>query len=433
MNVLVYAPGQKNIIPPAKQLTSAAYTLHFEKYDTTKRFDDFDGVILFQGTFEDVKKSRSYSYVDGGSFIELNYDKDQLDRRSRELRLLFDKGGFACFVLCEPFYDGDGGEWRYTDLVKLYLTENYLYRHNFDTRQSPIIPRLSEFKSFIDRFGAAETWFDPIGGWKPRVIAPAGSNLVGIILGRQIFCVPAQLPIEVVGRIRESNPDTKEFFELLAEAVVSVFKKQVLELPDWVDAYRFAEERGAITQREKLNETLTALEEEIASFRRFKWILVVSGDELVDAVKHVLEVGFGFKVNVNEQYREDAAIVDDTGRPIVLIEVTGVNGGVERNKVGQADYHRERAELPATFPSILIVNTNIKKARSLDDKDQAVAPEQVKHAKKIDVLIVRTLDLLQLLALYQRGAIKQDQVLELLKTSTGWLRVTDEAWEILAE
>src|SRR2546427_4339491 len=104
---------------------------------------------------------------------------------------------------------------------------------------------------------------------------------------------------------------------------------------------------------------------------------------------------------------------------------------VSREHVNQADSHRERAGLDATFPSILIINTSIKNGRSLEEKDQPVAPEQVKHAKHLGILVLRTLDLLRLLGVYKRGTITRDEVLRLLATVSGWLRVTDERAEIV--
>jgi len=430
LQIMVYGARQKGIVAPSRQLSSRNYVLHFEDYDTSKRFDEFDGVIVFQGTFEHVERARRSPYMDGPIY-RLRYDKDELDRRTRETQQLLGKKGFVCFVLCEPFFDGDDADWRRTDLVKLYVIEDYVYRRNFDDRVSPVTPRLSEFKRFLERFGAANAWFDPSHKVNLRRIATVGDNLVGMIIGQQMFFVPAQLPVAKPGKSQDTHPDTKEFFELLADAVVSVVKKQVLELPGWIDAYRFDKERAAFTRQTELAQAMDAIAAEIDAFRQFKWVLVRTGDELVDAVKHVLEAGFGFNVEVDEQYREDATILGDDGKPMVLVELTGVNAGVQREKVGQADYHRERAGVPETFPYILIVNTNIKNARSLEEKDQPVANEQVRHAKKLNVLVLRTLDLLRLLSLYQRGKASKSDLLRLLTTGAGWLKVGDEGWEVV--
>lgn len=427
LRIMVYAAWQKGIVAPSKELSRPNYVLCFEDLKTPKRFDEYDGVIVFQGTFEQFNV--------GSTIAELVvFDKDELDKRMREFNLLVDGGGFTCFILCEPFYEGDEyNDWRATDLVKRVLSDDFLFRANFPSRVSPVTPKLSEFKSFIERFGAAHSWFDPMGSWERRPIAMVGTHLVGMTVGRHIFCIPAQLPIAKRGKVPEANPDTEEFFELLADAVVSVVKKQAVALPAWVDGYQFDEERTLLEQRAALAEQLASLDSKVDAFKRFKWILVRAGDDLVDSVKHVLEAGFGFKVEVDEQYREDAKIVGEDGKPVVLLEITGVNAGVQRDKVGQADYHRERAGLAETFPSVLIVNANIKKARSLEEKDQPVASDQVRHAKKLGVLILRTLDLLRLLVLHQRGAVSKADVERLLTTESGWLKITDAGCEVMVD
>ena len=115
---------------------------------------------------------------------------------------------------------------------------------------------------------------------------------------------------------------------------------------------------------------------------------------------------------------------------IALVEVKGTSrGGVQREHVNQADSHRERAKLAASFPSILIINTNLK-ASTLGEKDQAVASEQVQHAARNNVLILRTLDLLNLIALRLAGQIDVQRVTAILTGSAGWLVVTTGGIEL---
>lgn len=132
-----------------------------------------------------------------------------------------------------------------------------------------------------------------------------------------------------------------------------------------------------------------------------------------------------------DEYREDLKILDDKSAPLVFCEVKGVNRGVKREHVNQADSHRERADLPATFPALLILNTHIKNARDLEEKDKDVPMEQVVHAKKNNVLILRTLDLLRLLCLKLQQNIPKEVIIDLFIQSSGWLRVTEEKWTIV--
>ncbi len=428
LHILVYGAEQKRVVAPGRELSDRNYTLHFEPFDTLKRFYEFDGVILFQGTFEKIAFTNSRWTAE--QLIQFEYDKNELDKRIKELNLLFDRRGFACFLLCEPFIDEDsaGRDLSGTDLVKYFLRGDHFYRHNFDTRVPNVRAVLSEFKPFLDLFGAANTWFEALGGWKPKRIAMVADRLVGMTVGPQLFCVPVLIPeaIPIPDKVPGPHPATKEFFTLLAGGLVAVVRKLAVEIPAWVDAYRFDKEHEALERKAALETEITGLDAEIAAFRLFKRVLVTGDYALVEAVRHLLEMGFGFKLDATDDLREDLKVLGDDGKPIIFAEVKGTNAGVSRQQVNQADSHRERAGLDATFPSILIINTNIKNARSLDEKDKPVAPDQVRHAKHLGILVLRTLDLLRLLGLYKRGTITRDEVLRLLTTGAGWLRVTDE-------
>jgi len=65
----------------------------------------------------------------------------------------------------------------------------------------------------------------------------------------------------------------------------------------------------------------------------------------------------------------------------------------------------------------------MKNSVSLADKDQSVATEQILHACRNNVLILRTLDLLSLVSLHLGGKLTPDEVVELLIKSRGWLKV----------
>ena len=427
LNILVYGAEKKGIFA-TKSLPGRNYTLHFEPFDTVRRFQEFDGLIVFQGIFEKIK-FRTVQWS-GEQIVEHSFDKNELDKRIKELRLLRTKGGFACFLLCEPFIDhrddSGSGDLSQTDLVKYFLTPDGLYRHNFQNRVPHVTPVLSEFKRFLDLFGAADSWFEMAHQLASHVkpIATVQRQVVGMILARQFFCVPSQIPENGGSRITE-------FFDLLTDALVSVFRKQTFEIPAWADAYKFDEEKVALSRKTTLTEELSSLDAEIDSFRRFKRVLINDGDELVDDVKLVLEKGFGIAVEGIEEFRDDLKILGDDGNPVMFVEIKGTNRGVKREHVNQADSHRERADLAATFPSILIMNTSIKNARSLEEKDEAVASEQVKHAKHLNILILRTLDLLHLLGLFKRGQVSLGEVRRLFMTRAGWLKVTEDHWELV--
>ena len=176
---------------------------------------------------------------------------------------------------------------------------------------------------------------------------------------------------------------------------------------------------------------LTQVETEIGSFRRHKRVLTLGDDLLVDAVAETLKEGFQLPIRQEEEYREDLLVLDSQGSPMVLAEIKGTNKGIKREYINQADSHRERAGLAADFPTVLIVNTHMTALR-LADKDKPPATEQVRHAAKMRVLILRTIDLLQLLRLTLRNDLAREDVINLLRSGGGWLRVSAEGYEIVS-
>jgi hypothetical protein len=230
-----------------------------------------------------------------------------------------------------------------------------------------------------------------------------------------MFFVPSLLPDNVPERI-------EEYFCLLAEALTSTVNKLTIEIPDWVNAFKFSEELKLLERQVALYGELQQLEGHLARFDHFKRVLLADGDQLVEAVTRVLKDGFGFQVDDTDEHREDLKIIDEERKPLVFLEVKGTNAGVKREHVNQADSHRERALLATDFPTVLIINTHIKNARTLDEKDKQVPGEQVVHAVRNNVVVLRTLDLLGLLNLVNTGTMTAESVLELLRGGGGWLR-----------
>ena len=72
----------------------------------------------------------------------------------------------------------------------------------------------------------------------------------------------------------------------------------------------------------------------------------------------------------------------------------------------------------------------MKKAKSIEDKHVRVANEQVQHAAKNNVLILRTLDLLNLVNLLLSGKLDEARYVKLLTESSGWLEASATDWTI---
>lgn len=59
--VLVFGLDRKNLPIPSKPLKSQNFSIFFEKFGAACRFQEFDGVILFQDIFENFER-KGYGY-----------------------------------------------------------------------------------------------------------------------------------------------------------------------------------------------------------------------------------------------------------------------------------------------------------------------------------------------------------------------------------
>lgn len=413
--VLVYGVEVRGIAVPHCGIMSQKCAIEFGAYNSAPRFQDFDGVIVLQRTFE------SYKWITNNfhSYWDHNCDRDELDKRTKEAVALLGQGGFLCLLLTDPFIDEDHVRTFYdTDLSKRFLA--HFDRKDFGKRTPIVNSQVDELRRFFDLFGAANASLSSrtADTSATRTLALANQRVVSVMDHGKLFAIPTLIP---------QAERTEEFFTVLGDSIVALWERFKDELPDWAREYRFPQEAKLLQTKQGLSAEISDIETQLARFERLKRVLALKDDLLVEAVMEVFSQALPLKPNRQEAFREDFTLSDTAGNMVALVEVKGVNKGVTREHVNQADSHRERQEMSRDFPSLLIVNTNMKNAKSLADKDQTVPPEQVEHAAKMNVLILRTLDLLNLACLHMRGDLSAEEVVDLLTSSRGWLKVDDAA------
>lgn len=426
--LLAYGIERAELTPPKKSINSPIYALEFEPFNAPKRFNDYDGVILFNGIFERFK------YYTNGNFrtrVDHRYDKDELDKRKKEYSLLLKKSGFICFIIGCPFFDryhtiDDDQDFENTDLCKCALNMPDFYRTDIE-RATSIKSCINGFDEFFSIFGAASATFKKsVGFTGVRELANLGSDLCGIIIDNHQFFVPAMIPDNMPGKI-------EEYFSLLCEALVATVNKLAVSIPQWAEEFQSPNESNILHEKSKIEKRQLELNGFLNNYNKLKRILFSSGDALVEDIRHFFQSCFSIKSIKMAELKEDLQIKDETGRPKIFVEVKGTNEGVKRDYISQADSHRDRAGLDPDFPTLLIINTNIKKSRNLKEKDQTVAPEQIKYAVTQNILIIRTLDLFYLLHQFEGGKITKEKIMEIFIKEHGWLRVDEKSWEIIAD
>lgn len=207
-------------------------------------------------------------------------------------------------------------------------------------------------------------------------------------------------------------------------------RKQTVEHP-LVRSFAFEEETALEAEKVDLLYRLSDIDDREDKLNQFKSMLALTGDDLVESVILAFSDGFGISVDGKDDLREDFKLLNAGSEHFCLCEVKGINKGVKREHINQADSHRERSGFGEKFPSLLIANTHIKNARSVEEKDQEIASEQILHAYRMNVLILRIIDLLGLLRLKLNDKISTKELVTLLIENKGWLRIENESYRII--
>jgi hypothetical protein len=161
--ILAYGIETKALQFRKDNISSRKYSLLFGGYKDAIRFQDFDAVILFQGTFESFKPANN-GYR---SYLIHKCDHDELDKRTKEALTLIGKGGIVCMLLTDPFIDfDDRRDFSETDLSKRLLSRFKIRRDGFPTREPFVRSKVNELGQFFELYGAAWTGLSPGHGDK---------------------------------------------------------------------------------------------------------------------------------------------------------------------------------------------------------------------------------------------------------------------------
>ncbi|MCH8821516.1 hypothetical protein IID23_03245 [Patescibacteria group bacterium] len=400
MKILIYAADQAgySIDSPFEIV---GHEVDIAGFNSFKQFQDYDGVFTFPGVWAN--------------------DHAKLSTKIKEWNLLNKKGGFIC-VLVDTIL-GDSVDLA-TKLLKEYEIDFYGVNDGHDLRSS-----YKELDAYLGIYGVAKYSFE--GETLEKVnflplISDDQRTCVGFCLNSKIFF----LPVHPKGK---DLIQARVLFESIIPAVSSLYSNFNENVPGWVNEFTFENEKNLLGRRKDLEKDLGDIRENLKPFMEYKKLLTLSGEPLRKVVAFVLERGFGYIIDETDNYREDLKILEkpksdsatEETKTLALVEVKGVGSNVSRSAINQLDDHKEDNGLDSSFPGILIINTFIKKS-SLEDKDVAVDAQQIAHASKHNVIILRTLDLLRALEIIARDSNKKKEFTNYLLKENGWLEVKNK-------
>jgi hypothetical protein len=225
---------------------------------------------------------------------------------------------------------------------------------------------------------------------------------------------------------------TDPFLERLVAAVMEHREATAASEPSFFDELELPEESDVRGRIARTRADLEALEEQRMDIVRHKLLVGhLQGQSFEDLVRDELDVvlaGSGLSTRDElELFAEDFLVVDEDSDVVALCEAKGLGRGIARRDVDQVNAHRtESLDRGADeLPGLLIVNA-FRNDDTLERRRERVGDSVVRHARRMNVLVMRSWDLYQLVARRLAGADDSGDVREALVAGGGWLEVDED-------
>jgi len=397
-------------------------------YGDEKELEGVDGVIIPQGIFERIDIHQDPL----GPPAKVDVDHALMVDRERELRNLVDGGGWVCFLvrwIVDKVHGGFLERTQYiheTDVCKRFL-------NNYGVSDRVLVNGLNferaepEFLRYLRCYGVAHTVFRRCHRTqRMNVIASVQRGAIALEFLNRLFFLPFHTT-------RKDWDCLCDVVRLVTQAIVKYRERRAVSLPEWLDEFQFAKESKLRRKLESHRKALAELEERLEVLKGYKAILTTQSEPLRQKIVSILRRYFGLSVDATDEKKEDAKLLDESGNPICFIEIRGVNRGVRREDINDVDSHRERNAVSSLVPGALLINNEMK-VDAIDGRlATRIAQEHIEHAARLNVLIVRTIDLLFLMQHLEGRTIpeRKTEFLNLLKSGGGWLRADREGYRVI--
>jgi hypothetical protein len=403
--VYAYAFDELGLTTSTETIEVSGHQVQFVPFQSELSLEPADGLIIPSGVFEKITVTRD---VIGDSSKHINWAEDLLAIREKQVFNALKKGTWVVFLL--RALDIGGGAWLKTDLAKKCLSLLVKHIETIDP-YTHLDCKADEFRKYLDRFGIARTffWLDDDSS-ATRVLALANERPVGIEINAKTFFVPFFTTVH-------SKTEARDVVSLLVDSITEYKRKHQIYLPEWVKQLRFAKEAQLLSEIEHLEEKIALNNNQVEALEKYRAILTSSGRMLNEIIVEILRDYFSLTLSSEERYIEDALILGDDGKPLFVVEVKGVNGGLKREHVNQVDSHRERLQLPPEIPGLLIINDYMD-LEGLEARAQNVFDEQhITRAKNSNIKILRTTVLFQIMLAAENIQDRKSYLLSLLNSA----------------
>jgi len=394
---------------------------------SNKNIENADGVIIPQGIFEKITLDNLGLYATQN--VEVY--EDHLLEKEKELINLIQKGKWVCFLVQEIIDSISKGRYNSrdisdTDLCKRVLNLFGIWR-GIMKGESSIACKNDAFKQYLGKFGIAKTYYSKhsIDNELCHILAVSASdNVVAFEFSNYSFFLPFHTT-------KKDEKSLKKLLEILCTAIIDYRQKNIIQIPKWLDEFQFNKEAEMKTKINELMKNITSFQKELELWRNYKTILATSGENLRKAVINIFENYFKLIINPIDNNIEDAKILDENDKILSFMEVKGTKKGVKREHINQVDSHRERNGFSDSIPGLLIINNEMSINGIEERFNTKIAEEHIKHAKNLKVLIIRAIDLLYIMKLYEEQADKGQKFLKIILSEPGLLTIEDDTPKII--
>ncbi len=402
-------------------IDSDCFTQNNIKYEIKSIFDnvvftDYDGIIIPSGVFE------FYEYG------ELKYYQEILDEKKKELRNFISENKWICF-LADEIKDRiredlfNSYDVSYTDLSKVVL--NWFGIHREIQEQTFIKSNFDEFKKYNEKYGFGITRYSSsiINQDGIDVLIQDEHNIYGFSIYQKIYYLPFHCATKDFNTL-------KEILIITTKSIKDFRKNKLQESIDWLNKFEFDNEIVLKENVEKLHEIINRKKEQINKYFKYKKLLLYKNDKLKNEVISVLVDFFNLEVDPIDERKEDCKILDKNGNILAYVEIKGTNKGIKRDHVTQVSDHRIRNGCGDNVPGLLIINPNMT-IHSIKEKYLKEPPlNNISLANKKNILIIRIIDLLLLMKIWENNDDKSEEFLRLLNEGGGWITKKDNEVKI---
>lgn len=401
---------------------------NFVQYDSHVDLNEFDVCIIPSGIFESITRRSNFME----NFEICKFDHEKLLEFERMVVNFLKNKKVIIFLMSgiKKQINGEGystPDISHTDLAKKMLLN--LFPQSGSIREEPHLKHnRNEFQKFTEKYGIGKTRIYSYADIESTtLISSASGSVFGVeLFDKRLFFLP----------YHTTNKDFNSLNDLsvlATESVLNYIQNHTVNIPEWVKAFTFIGESSIQEKITELKKSIDVELEKLIALDGYKSLLCNQGDPLAIEVVKVMKSYFGLNVDDKDEKLDDFSILDDAGEVLCSGEIKGVAGDCKRQYLSQLNANRDMKGYPEGTKGLLIINDGMK-IKTISEKFlTAIANDCLIYAEKESINIIRTIDLLNIMALLEDKTLveRKEFLTKLLKGKAGWIKCDSTKVEIV--